>query len=257
MSPHIAPLPALAALVGAGLLLNVCSVADDGASAVPGRTVSAAGGAAGSTGRPAPQPHIIRPMEIPALGPKIRARLTTANRQAVVVTGGSRHSHQATVRLYERDAVQGWRTAAGPWHARNALRGWTEDHRQGDLRSPIGVYGLTDAGGRLPDPGTRLPYEQESAFTVSGTGFEGESLEGSFDYVVAINYNRIPHTTPLDRSRPLGTAKGGGIWIHLDHGGPTHGCIALPKGRMKELLRWLDPTKKPVVVMGPETALGK
>jgi hypothetical protein len=119
------------------------------------------------------------------------------------------------------------------------------------------VFGLTDAGGRLPDPGTTLPYDREPAFTADGIGFEGEPLAGSFDYVVAINYNRNSGTSPLDRTRPLGESRGGGIWIHVDHGGPTQACVSLPRGRMKELLRWLDPAKRPVVVMGDVTALGR
>lgn len=50
--------------------------------------------------------------------------------------------------------------------------------------------------GLLPDPGTRLPYDRSDGFAVSGTGFEGEPLEGSFDYVVAIDYNREPGASP-------------------------------------------------------------
>ena len=73
--------------------------------------------------------------------------------------------------------------------------------------------------------------------------------------MVAINYNRESGTTPLDWTRPLGAERGGGVWFHVDHGGPTHGCVSLPESRMKELLRWLDPAKKPVVVMGDAAAL--
>ena len=105
-----------------------------------------------------------------------------------------------------------------------------------DLKSPTGVFGLTDAGGRLADPGALLPYDEQPGFTVSGEGFFGEPLEGSFDYVVAINYNREPGTTPLDRTRPMGEERGGGIWIHVDHGGPTQGCVSLPENRMRQLL---------------------
>jgi L,D-peptidoglycan transpeptidase YkuD (ErfK/YbiS/YcfS/YnhG family) len=187
----------------------------------------------------------------------IRAQLTAKTRQAVVVTGVDRDSNQATAMLYERVPARGWQPVAGPWPARNGLRGWTTDHRYSDHRSPIGVFGLTDAGGRLPDPGTTLPYDQEPDFTADGIGFEGEPLAGSFDYVVAINYNRNSGTSPLDRTRPLGESRGGGIWIHVDHGGPTQACVSLPRSRMKELLRWLDPAKEPVVVMGDVTALGR
>ncbi|WUA58988.1 L,D-transpeptidase family protein [Streptomyces sp. NBC_00224] len=216
--------------------------------------VTDSGGGA-HAGRAAPEP--VRPREIPALGPATRARIPAASTQALVVTGEGPDADRATAVLYTRDRVKGWLPADGPWPARNAARGWTGEHRAGDLRSPVGVFGLTDAGGRLADPGTRLPYDHGSAFTARGTGVEGEPLAGSFDYVVAVNYNRKPGTTPLDWTRPLGAGRGGGIWLHVDHGGPTHGCVALPRDRMRQLLRALDPARTPVVVMGDAAALSR
>ncbi|MFC8831469.1 hypothetical protein ACFT9I_39735 [Streptomyces sp. NPDC057137] len=265
---HLArPHGVAALLLAAGLLLSGCAGGFGGGSSVPkaadgkGATADAAGDARGGLGRAVPdsktEEQTVRPREIPSLGPKTRSQIPEDSRQAVVVTGDAPDSNRATLVLYERDPVEGWRSVSDPWPAHNALKGWTDDHRQGDLRSPIGVFGLTDAGGRLPDPGTKLPYDRGPAFTVSGVGFEGEQLAGSFDHVVAINYNREPGTTPLDWTRPLGAAKGGGIWIHVDHGGPTQGCVSLPMGRLKELLRWLDPEKRPQVVMGDVSALGR
>ncbi|MFH8517492.1 hypothetical protein ACH4CE_20820 [Streptomyces gelaticus] len=80
--------------------------------------------------------------------------------------------------LYERTATG--RQAEASWPARNALRGWTTSHRAGDLRSPVGVFTLSDAGGRLADPGSALPYGRSPAFRVGGTGLAGEPLAGSF-----------------------------------------------------------------------------
>ncbi|GGP70459.1 L,D-transpeptidase family protein [Streptomyces melanogenes] len=217
-------------------------------------SVSDSGGGA-HAGRAAPEP--VRPREIAGLGSTTRAGIPAASTQALVVTGEGPDASRSTAVLYTRDPVKGWQPADGPWPARNAARGWTPEHHQGDLRSPVGVFGLTDAGGRLADPGTRLPYDQGSAFTAGGTGVEGEPLAGSFDYVVAVNYNRKPGTTPLDWTRPLGAGRGGGIWLHVDHGGPTHGCVALPKERMRQLLRTLDPARTPVVVMGDAAALAR
>jgi L,D-peptidoglycan transpeptidase YkuD (ErfK/YbiS/YcfS/YnhG family) len=184
------------------------------------------------------------------------ASMPEETRQVLLATGDDRNGSTGVVGLYEWTA-SGWELTAGPWPAHNALRGWTHDHRINDLRSPIGVYGLTDAGGLLPDPGTALPYDQGPAFSLSGTGFEGEPLAGSFDYVVAINYNREPGRTPLDWSRPLGDEKGGGIWVHVDHGGPTKGCVSIAKDHMRELLRTLDPELRPVIVMGDAAALAR
>ncbi|MGJ5749329.1 hypothetical protein [Streptomyces puniciscabiei] len=82
------------------------------------------------------------------------------------------------------------------------------------------------------------------------TGFEGEPREGCFDYVIAIDYNRRPGTLPLDWTRPLGPKRGGGVRPHVDHGGPTHGCVSVAKAHLKELPRTLDPGRHPAVVMG-------
>ncbi|MGB9997532.1 L,D-transpeptidase family protein [Streptomyces pseudogriseolus] len=247
-------LAALAAPAGCGAGSGTGARDDPAATARehPSATAPAAGapGAAGTAqGRPATE----APAVIPGLGPRTRAWIPATARQVVVVTGRDRDANRSQAVLY-RHTGTGWE--AGPvWPARNALRGWTDDHWAGDLRSPIGIYTLTDAGGLLPDPGTRLPYDRSDGFAVSGTGFEGEPLEGSFDYVVAIDYNREPGTSPLDLTRPLGADRGGGIWLHVDHDGPTQGCVSLSEQHMRDLLLALDPALHPVVVMGDAASL--
>ncbi|MFE5911779.1 hypothetical protein ACFQ6B_22240 [Streptomyces wedmorensis] len=200
---------------------------------------------------PAPAPRI------PGIGPATHALVPDGTSQALVVTGTGPDDNTATATLYARDAAGRWTGAAGPWPAHNALRGWTPEHFAGDLRTPIGVFRIGDAGGRLPDPGARLPYDQDPEFAISGTGFSGESLEGSFDHVIAIDYNRVPGRTPLDKERPLGAERGGGVWIHVDHGGPTQACVALKREALRALLRALDPAREPIVVMGPATDLAR
>ncbi|MFI6285811.1 L,D-transpeptidase family protein [Streptomyces sp. NPDC051018] len=247
------PLLALAA----GLVLTGCQMGDSGSGADGGKSGRAPAAAIDDAGSAKASSTPPGPAEIPGLGPGTRARIDAGTRQVFVVTGESMDSNQSTGTLYERDPGLGWKPVTEPWPARNAHRGWTPHHRQGDLRSPIGVFGLTDAGGRLADPGTSLPYDRGPAFRVGGTNFEGEPKRGAFDYVVAVNYNRKPGTTPLDWTRPLGTSRGGGIWIHVGHGGGTEGCVGLARERMKDLLRRLDPADRPVVVMGPAEELAR
>ncbi|MCX4787860.1 MULTISPECIES: L,D-transpeptidase family protein [unclassified Streptomyces] len=258
--PSAARRPPYAICAGTILLLTACgntSQTAGGTQEVRAASSASAGvagpQAAGDRGRAAPGPYAPRlvPREIPALGPRTRGGIPAGARQALVVTGDSYDSSLSTAVLYTRDdPAGGWRAATGRWPAHNGLNGWTDEHWEGDLRTPVGVYGLTAAGGRFEPPETAFPYEQRPEFAVSGEGFEGETLEGSFDYVVAVDYNRVPGASPLDPVRPLGQERGGGIWIHVDHGGPTQGCISLPENRMRELLRILDPEKKPVVVIG-------
>lgn len=212
------------------------------ASRVPARGLPGPGADGGATHR------------VPGLGPYTQAQIGPETRQVLVVTGKP-EENEATAELYTRERHARWDRMAGPWQARNAMRGWTGDHRAGDLRTPIGVFRIGDAGGLLPNPGTRLPYDMDEEFDEPGTGFYGESLAGSFDYVVAIDYNRRSGFSPLDKVRPLGLGKGGGVWVHVDHGGPTKGCISLPREQLRELLRLLDPQRRPVIVMGPAREL--
>ncbi|MDC0769785.1 L,D-transpeptidase family protein [Streptomyces sp. HD] len=243
------------ALLAAALLLTGCG---GGAAVTPDHEPAATGPTAGAPTTAAPMPEValeVAPRQLPGLGPKTWGAVPPKARQAVVVTGSGRNSSQSTAVLYERSDI-GWESRA-EWPAHNALRGWTDQHRAGDLRSPIGVFTLTDAGGLLRDPGTRLPYDHGPGFTINGTGFEGEPLAGSFDYVIAVDYNRRPGTTPLDWTRPLGAGRGGGIWLHVDHGGPTQGCVSIAREHMRELLRALDPDLHPVVVMGDAKSLAR
>ncbi|MFB8237689.1 L,D-transpeptidase family protein [Kitasatospora purpeofusca] len=191
---------------------------------------------------------------IPGLGATFAGRIPAGTNQVVLASGEGKDTNRSTVTLWTRTGEGRW-LAGETWQGHNAFKGWTTDHNEGDLRSPIGVFSLTDAGGRKADPGSKLPYDRDSNFVVSGRGFAGEQLAGSFDYVIAIDYNRVPGNSPLDPRRPNGSTKGGGIWIHVDHGGPTHGCVSVPEDKMAELIRTLDPAARPVIVMGDAGSL--
>ncbi|MEU7600368.1 L,D-transpeptidase family protein [Streptomyces sp. NPDC040724] len=182
-----------------------------------------------------------------------RARIPAESRQLILVTGKAGDSSESTAALYTRPAAGADWVKAESWPARNGAKGWSAERAYGDLTSPQGVFALTDAGGLLPKPpGTRLPYDKNKGFVASGRGVNGESLAGSFDYVVAIDFNRRAGKSPLDPVMPEGGGKGGNIWLHVDHDGPSQGCVGIPKEAMKKVLETLDPAAKPVIVMGPE-----
>ncbi len=203
---------------------------------------------------PTSAPDVVVPLgELADLGARTAASVPTASTQVVVVRGDGPSSSMAGVELFQRSGDTWVRSAR--WRGRVGAKGWTDRHREGDLRTPVGTYTLSDAGGLRPNPGTALPYYRSGGFVPRGDSVFGDSLEGSFDYVLAIDYNRSPGRSPLDPQRPLGRQKGGGIWLHVDHGGPTHGCIALPEAGITALLKALRPDAHPVVVQGPAARL--
>jgi L,D-peptidoglycan transpeptidase YkuD (ErfK/YbiS/YcfS/YnhG family) len=188
---------------------------------------------------------------IPGIGDRLHRRIPANSRQVVAVYGAGRNSAYANAVLYIKRGSTWERTRS--WPAHNGKKGWTADHHEGDRRSPIGVFTLSDAGGTLADPGARLPYTQDASF--AAPHYWAQSHWHDFDYVIAIDYNRVKGTPPDDPDRPQGDAKGGGIWLHMDHGSGTSACISVSKSAMEYLLRTLDPDLHPVLVMGDRAGL--
>ncbi|RKT06208.1 L,D-peptidoglycan transpeptidase YkuD (ErfK/YbiS/YcfS/YnhG family) [Streptomyces sp. 3211.6] len=209
-------------------------------------------GPPGHAARGGRRPDALQGIPAAALSETTRARIPAEARQLVLVTGKAKDSSESTVGLYTRPAPGADWVRAAQWPARNGAKGWSTEREYGDLTSPQGVFSLSDAGGLLSaPPGTKLPYDQDSGFVASGPGVNGESLQGSFDYVVAIDYNRRQGVSPLDPVMPDGKGRGGNIWLHVDHDGPSQGCVGLPRAAMKQLLETLDPAAHPVIAMGP------
>jgi L,D-peptidoglycan transpeptidase YkuD (ErfK/YbiS/YcfS/YnhG family) len=85
--------------------------------------------------------------------------------------------------------------------------------------------------------------------------FLGDEPATVFDYVVAINFNRLPNAPPSDPTEPLGAAVGGGIWLHVSDGEPTESCVSIPRPDIVDVLRWLESGRHPVIVMGNRARL--
>jgi L,D-peptidoglycan transpeptidase YkuD (ErfK/YbiS/YcfS/YnhG family) len=189
---------------------------------------------------------------IPGVGGRLLARIPDNSRQVVAVYGDGRNSADSTLVVYRKNGGTWERTRA--WAAHNGKKGWTTDHHEGDDRSPVGVFTLSDAGGVFPNPGAKLPYTASPA-TFQPPRAWGRSYWHDFDYVIAIDYNRVRGTPPTNPIRPEGEAKGGSIWLHVDNGSGTAACVTVSRPDMRYLLRTLDPRQHPVVVMGDRADL--
>jgi L,D-peptidoglycan transpeptidase YkuD (ErfK/YbiS/YcfS/YnhG family) len=174
-------------------------------------------------------------------------------REVVLVSGATRDGSKSVVSLWEK-RTDGWNLVVGGMPGHNGLEGWTAKHKEGDEKTPIGIFSLTEAGGELPNPGTQLPYQHAPAF-YSRSIYLGNEPTRVFDYVVAINFNRLADAPPSSSVEPLGAAAGSGIWLHVDDGQPTAGCVGISRANMVRVLRWLEPAQHPVIVMGDKASL--
>jgi L,D-peptidoglycan transpeptidase YkuD (ErfK/YbiS/YcfS/YnhG family) len=140
------------------------------------------------------------------------------------------------------------------------------DHkREGDGRSPSGIFPLGIAFGYDPSVVTKMPYRQATNddFWVDDVDSEdynqwvkGEPNAASWEkmkrdddqykYGVVIEYNM----------NPIVKGKGSAIFLHVWNGGDsTLGCVSMPEEMVLEILGWLDPAKKPLIIMGTESEL--
>jgi L,D-peptidoglycan transpeptidase YkuD (ErfK/YbiS/YcfS/YnhG family) len=200
---------------------------------------------------PQKQARTVDLKRIPDVGDRLQKQIPANSRQVVAVYGEGKDAADSTIVLYTKSGSTWDKTSS--WEGHNGKKGWTTNHREGDKRSPVGVFTLSDAGGVLADPGAQLPYTRSASF--QAPRYWAKSHWHDFDYVIAIDYNRVKGTSPNDPTRPQGQSKGGSIWLHMDHGSGTSACVSLPKSGMEYLLRTLDPDQHPVVVMGDKADL--
>ena len=72
----------------------------------------------------------------------------------------------------------------------------------------------------------------------------------AYPYFAVIDFN--DHPTVSGRNAP-----GSGIFLHAWVNGPTAGCVALPLGDLVPVLRWLEPSKHPVIEIGTDSEVGR
>ena len=201
-------------------------------------------------------------------------------RQVIVVTAPKWRSTQGTLATYEKRGGS-WRVVQSEIRTQLGYGGLVrgDRRRQGTGTVPTGVFDILSGFGRKADPGTALDYTQvdrNDAWTynprVPSTYNVFQNVDRSwksyggyveqlwdmgmqYDYVAVLDYNlpegpiRTGAKGVRRSAEPPNTSRGGGIFLHVDNGNKTAGCIAVKKKAMREIMQWLDPKKDPVIVI--------
>jgi L,D-peptidoglycan transpeptidase YkuD (ErfK/YbiS/YcfS/YnhG family) len=182
--------------------------------------------------------------------------------QLVTVTAVSYGATRAELTAY-RLAGGRWNRVFGPWVVWIGRNGMAPPgaKREGDGRTPSGTYAFGFFFGVDADPGVLFPYRLVHTWDVwdddpasprynewvddryDSPGADPEPMDVSaYDYGAVIGYNTA-------RTPGLGSA----IFLHVNIGTPTAGCVTLPVGELLEILRWLNPAASPRIAMGVGT----
>lgn len=152
----------------------------------------------------------------------------------------------ATIRACRRSGSR-YVLELGPYSGHVGRNGVSAAKREGDLRTPAGVFPLRGGFGVNSNPGLVTGWFQvdgndvwvddsDSSFynthqrkPVSGRWTSAEDLRTTpaYTYAQVIGYNE--GRTP---------GRGSAIFLHVDLGGGTAGCVSLPTSALLAVMRW-------------------
>lgn len=201
--------------------------------------------------------------ETPAWMPSTLRDLPEATTQVLLVSADRPGDFKATMYVLEkRDGA--WHEAFPPLPALIGSKGFAPpgEKREGDRRTPSGVFPIKLAFGYGERIDSRMPYRQAGEEDIwvddaaspdynrwvrrdetSATSFEVmKRQDDRYKYGIVIEYN----------TDPVVEGAGSAIFIHVRGGKnlPTLGCVALSEEDILKILARLDPAKQPLAVLG-------
>jgi L,D-peptidoglycan transpeptidase YkuD (ErfK/YbiS/YcfS/YnhG family) len=176
--------------------------------------------------------------------------------QLIVVVGNG--GADSTVSFHTKDFKGTW-TQQFSIDGDNGSNGITYKKRDGDKKTPAGLFELTVAFGIKTDPGALLSFRQITKYDYwiddldspyYNTWVNSKETPGNYktehlidhnpSYNYAVNINSNPKNIP---------GNGSAIFLHCYNGtGRTTGCVAIAEKYMKSLIKQLDSSAKILIV---------
>ena len=189
-------------------------------------------------------------------------------KQVLTVIGEKNTSTSAAIRAYENKYGE-WRRVLIKMSGVVGKKGFTNQKTEGDGKTPIGMYAFGTAFGKTKKlDSITWPYKKttKNDFWVDDPS--------SKDYNKWVRYTGNPDKKwksyevmdhPLYRygavisynTNPIIKGKGSAIFLHVwrGRGTSTAGCAATTEKNVVRILSWLDPAKKPQIVLSSKTSL--
>lgn len=183
--------------------------------------------------------------------------------QLLVVATASPSATTGTMQRYERaSASADWTPIGEAIPISVGANGLSKDKKEGDRKSPAGIFALGSGFGASPPPSSLWPYARARAehvcvddpgspayglispvdrFPPKATWSSAESLR-IYPRAIVVEYNRSPPVA----------GRGSCIFLHPWDwpGQPTLGCTAMSAEHLDEVMGWLDPKAKPTLIQG-------
>jgi L,D-peptidoglycan transpeptidase YkuD (ErfK/YbiS/YcfS/YnhG family) len=136
----------------------------------------------------------------------------------------------------------------GPYSGHVGKNGVSASKREGDLRTPAGVFALRGGFGSAANPGLRTgPWDRVDSKDV-WVDDPGSSLDNTHQRVPAsgrwdsaeklLNVPAYRYAQVIGYNESRTPGRGSAIFFHVDLGHGTAGCVSLPQSALLTVLRW-------------------
>ncbi len=198
---------------------------------------------------------------------KISNHAISKSSQLIVVLQSKNNYRKANLHTYEKTNGK-WNRVMTVYDVNLGKNGMARNNskKEGDGKTPEGLFDISSAFGKKNDVGAKLPFyelsgnqyvwvsdetsklyntivnDKKGEFRNSKNEILNDYAEDLYKYAIVVDYNMNPAVK----------GKGSAIFIHVQRGKdkPTAGCVSLSQMKMVELLKWLNPSKKPCIYMG-------
>ncbi|MEN6331509.1 MAG: L,D-transpeptidase family protein [Smithella sp.] len=141
------------------------------------------------------------------------------------------------------------------------------EKREGDGKSPSGIFSVKTAFGYNESIRTKIPYRQALADDLWVDDVNADDYNRwvkKFD-TKAVSYEKMRRDDNLYKygfiieynTAPVIKGYGSAIFFHIWRGEniPTEGCVAVSEDNMIKILDWLDPQARPLIIMGTKNTI--
>lgn len=184
-----------------------------------------------------------------------RLKTVGANKQLILVTTNGYTTSVADIRTFEKDSK-------GKWVQKMSVRGYVGKKgigkgKEGDAKTPTGKYTISTTFGQKGNPGTKMPYRKITSDDVwvddpksklYNTWQSRRKTQGQWKSAENMNHRLYINGFVIDYNTARVPGAGSAIFFHVGSS-YTLGCVATAESNVVSIMKWLNPSKKPVIIM--------
>ncbi|WP_088040801.1 SH3 domain-containing protein [Bacillus sp. EAC] len=181
------------------------------------------------------------------------------SKQLILVTAENESTRNVLIETYEK-SENSWQKL----HSYTGVigkNGMISNKHEGDYETPEGKYTINTAFGRYSNPGTKLTYRKitsdsvwvdDSKSSLYNTWQLASQNNGRWNSAEKMNIPQYSYGFVINYNVQKTPGKGSAIFFHIaGASGFTAGCTATSKTNVVSILKWIDPTKNPIIIQTP------